>query len=251
MMIPFSGGACMDSARRPHYQVTFGVLAVSIGAFALLQSLVIPVLSTIQAELHTSQSAVTWVLTAYLLSASVMTPILGRVGDIYGKKWVFVAALVALTVGSVLAAVAPNLAVLVVARVIQGLGGGTLPLGFGIIRDEFPADRVAGAVGVLAALTAVGGSLGIVLAGPIVDALDYHWLFWLPGIATVVAAVGAVLFIPQSRARGRGRISWLPAVLLSGWLVALLVPLSEASDWGWGSPVVLGLFAAAVVLAAA
>ena len=86
----------MESARRPHYQVTFGILALGIGAFSLLQSLVIPLLSTVQAELHTSQSAVTWVLTAYLLSASVMTPILGRVGDIYGKKWVFVAALAAL-----------------------------------------------------------------------------------------------------------------------------------------------------------
>ena len=83
----------MESARRPHYQVTFGVLAIGIGAFALLQSLVIPVLSTVQVELHTSQSAVTWVLTAYLLSASVMTPILGRVGDMIGKKWVFVTAL--------------------------------------------------------------------------------------------------------------------------------------------------------------
>ena len=113
----------MDSARRPHYQVTFGILAAGIGAFALLQSMVIPVLSTVQAELHTSQSAVTWVLTAYLLSASVMTPILGRIGDIYGKKWVFVTALVALAVGSVLAALAPNLAVMIVARVIQGLGG--------------------------------------------------------------------------------------------------------------------------------
>ena len=241
----------MDSAPRPHYQVTFGILAVGIGAFALLQSLVIPVLSTIQVELHTSQSAVTWVLTAYLLSASVMTPILGRVGDIHGKKWVFVAALVALAVGSVLAAMAPNLAVLIVARVIQGLGGGTLPLGFGIIRDEFPAGKVAGAVGILAALTAVGGSLGIVLAGPIVNALNWHWLFWLPGIATVIAAVGAVLFVPQSPIRSPGTISWLPAVLLSGWLVALLVPLSEASDWGWGSPAVIGLLAGAVLLAAA
>ena len=241
----------MESAPRPHYQVTFGVLAIGIGAFALLQSLVIPVLSTVQVELHTSQSAVTWVLTAYLLSASVMTPILGRAGDMFGKKWVFVAALAALAVGSVLAAVAPNLGVMIVARVIQGLGGGTLPLGFGIIRDEFPGEKVAGAVGILAALTAVGGSLGIVLAGPIVNALNWHWLFWLPGIATVIAAAGAVLFVPQSPARSRGRISWLPAVLLSGWLVALLVPLSEASDWGWGSPAVLGLFAAAVLLAAA
>ncbi|TVZ06692.1 MFS transporter [Trebonia kvetii] len=241
----------MESAPRPHYQLTFGILALGIGAFSLLQSLVIPLLSTVQAELHTSQSAVTWVLTAYLLSASVMTPILGRVGDIYGKKWVFVAALAGLAVGSVLAAVAPNLAVLIVARVIQGLGGGSLPLGFGIIRDEFPADRVAGAVGILAALTAVGGSLGIVLAGPIVNALNWHWLFWLPGIATMVAAVGAVLFIPQSPIRSPGTISWLPAVLLSGWLVALLVPLSEAPSWGWGAPAVIGLLAVAVLLAAA
>jgi EmrB/QacA subfamily drug resistance transporter len=241
----------MDSAPRPHYRVSFGILALGIGAFSLLQSLVVPVLSTLQAELHTSQSAVTWVLTAYLLSASVMTPILGRVGDIYGKKWVFVAALVGLAVGSVLAAVAPNLTVLIVARVIQGLGGGTMPLGFGIIRDEFPADKVAGAVGILAALTAVGGSLGIVLAGPIVNALDWHWLFWLPGIATVIAAAGAVLFIPQSPIRSPGTISWLPAVLLTGWLVALLVPLSEASEWGWGSPAVIGLLAGAVLLAAA
>src|ERR1700744_5128141 len=248
-MIPFREGPDMDGARRSHYQLTFAILAIGQYASELLPSLVIPVLSTVQVELHTSQDAVTWVLTAYLLSASVMTPILGRVGDIIGKKWVFVAALAALAVGSVLAAVASNLAVLIVARVIQGLGGGSLPLGFGIIRDEFPREKVAGAVGILAALTAVGGSLGIVLAGPIVGALDWHWLFWLPGIATVIAAVGSVLFIPQSPVRGRGTISWLPAVLLSGWLVALLVPLSEASDWGWGSPTVLGLFAAGVLLA--
>ncbi|MGH3211634.1 MAG: MFS transporter [Trebonia sp.] len=241
----------MEGARRPHYQLTFAILAVGIGAYALLQSLVIPVLTTVANELHTSQDAVTWVLTAYLLSASIMTPILGRVGDMFGKKWVFVGTLIALAIGSVLAAVAPNLAVMIVARVIQGVAGGMLPLGFGIIRDEFPAEKVAGAVGILAALTAVGGSLGIVLAGPIVDALGWRWLFWLPGIVTVIAAVAAVLFVPESPVRGRGTISWLPAILLSGWLVALLVPLSEASDWGWGSPAVIGLLAGAVAIAAA
>jgi EmrB/QacA subfamily drug resistance transporter len=241
----------VESARRPHYQVTFAILAVGIGAYALLQSMVIPVLTTVGKELHSSQDAVTWVLTAYLLSASIMTPILGRVGDLFGKKWVFVGTLVALAVGSVLAAVAPNLAILIVARVIQGVAGGMLPLGFGIIRDEFPAEKVPGAVGILAALTAVGGSLGIVLAGPIVDALGWRWLFWLPGILTAIAAVGAVLFVPQSLSRSRGTISWTPAVLLAVWLVLLLVPLSEASVWGWGSPKVIGLLAGAVVIAAA
>jgi EmrB/QacA subfamily drug resistance transporter len=238
------------AGKRADYRVTFAVLATGVAAFALLQSLVIPVLTTVQHQLHTSQDTVTWVLTAYLLSASVMTPILGRVGDMIGKERVFVATLVALAVGSLLAAVAPSIGIMIVARVIQGVAGGMIPVAFGIIRDEFPADKVPGAIGALASLTAVGGGLGIVLAGPIVNALDYHWLFWLPMILTVAAAVAAVLFVPESPVRTAGRISWLPAVLLSAWLIALLVALSEAPEWGWGSGRVLGLLAAAVVLAA-
>ncbi len=239
-----------DRVVRGHPPVTFAVLALGVGAFALLQSLVIPVLTTVQHDLHTTQSTVTWVLTAYLLSASVMTPILGRVGDMTGKKRVFVATLISLAVGSLLAALAPSIGVMIAARVIQGFAGGMLPVAFGIIRDEFPAHRVAGAVGAIAALTAVGAGLGIVLAGPIVSALDYHWLFWLPLILTLIAAMSAILFVPESPVRTPGRISVLPAVLLSGWLVALLIALSEAPSWGWGSGKTLGLIAVAVVLLA-
>jgi EmrB/QacA subfamily drug resistance transporter len=234
---------------RAHHQVTFAVLAMGIGAYALLQSLVIPVLTTVQHDLHTSQDTVTWVLTAYLLSASIFTPVLGRIGDMMGKKRVFVITLVALAVGSLLAALTSSIGIMIVARVIQGVGGGMVPVAFGIIRDEFPAERVAGAVGALAALTAIGAGLGIVLAGPIVDALNYHWLFWLPMILTVAAAVLAVLVVPESPVRNPGRISWPPVLLLSCWLVALLVALSEAPNWGWGSGRVLGLLAAGVVLA--
>src|ERR1700754_65745 len=196
----------MDSARRSHYQLTFAVLAIGIGAFALLQSLVIPVLSTVQVELHTSQSTVTWVLTAYLLSASVFTPILGRIGDMIGKEKVLVAVMVALAVGSILAALATSISVMIVARAIQGVGGGIIPLSFGIIRDEFPRDNVAGAVGVLAALLAVGGVRGLVLAGPIVMVLSYHWLFWIPGIVVVAAAVAPHFVVRESPVRTPLRI---------------------------------------------
>jgi EmrB/QacA subfamily drug resistance transporter len=237
-------------SKRAHYQVTFAVLSVGVGAFSLLQSLVIPVLTTLQHQLHTSQDTATWVLTAYLLSASVMTPILGRVGDMVGKERVFVGTLVALAAGSLLAAVASSITVMIVARVIQGLGGGMVPVAFGIIRDEFPKEKVTGAVGILASLTAVGAGLGVVLAGPIVNALNYHWLFWLPMILTIIATVAAILFVPESPVRSPGRISVLPAVLLSVWLVALLVALSEASVWGWGSTRVIGLLTAAAVVAA-
>lgn len=238
-----------SGSRRTHHQVTFAVLAVGVLAYALLQSLVVPVLTTVQEQLHTSQANATWVLTAYLLSASIFTPIMGRIGDMIGKEKVLVATLVALTLGSLLAAVAPNLGIMIIARCIQGVGGGVLPLSFGIIRDEFPREKVTGAVGIIAALVAVGGGLGIVLAGPIVDALSWHWLFWIPMIATAITAGLTMVFIPESPVRTPGRISWLPALLMAAWLVVFLLPLSEASSWGWGSFKVIGLIILAVILA--
>src|SRR6202044_3652967 len=126
---------------RTRYRATFTVLSAAVAAYALLQSLVIPVLPTIEAGLHTSQNTVTWVLTAYLLSASIFTPIMGRLGDMWGKERMLVLTLIALTIGSVLAALTGSIVIMIVARVIQGIGGGVLPLSFGIIRDEFPREK--------------------------------------------------------------------------------------------------------------
>ena len=126
------------SIERASYRTTFIVLLLGVSSYALLQSLVTPVLSTIQHDLHTTQSTVTWVLTVFLLSASIFTPILGRVGDMVGKERMLVVTLLALAVGSVLAGLAQSIAVLIVARAIQGIGAAVLPLAFGIIRDEFP-----------------------------------------------------------------------------------------------------------------
>jgi len=239
------------SLERANYKATFAVLLFGVSAYALLQSLVTPILPTIQHDLHTSQSTVTWVLTAYLLSASIFTPILGRVGDMVGKERMLVVTLGALALGSVMAGLAHSIGLLIVARAIQGIGGAVLPLSFGIIRDEFPATKVATGVGIVAAMAAVGGGAGIVLAGPIVSHLNYHWLFWIPLIITAIAAVCAQLFVPESPVRTPGRISWLAAVLLSGWLVALLLGVSQAPTWGWGSSKVIGLIVLAVVIGVA
>jgi EmrB/QacA subfamily drug resistance transporter len=240
----------VEKSRRP-YQATYAVLALAVGGYALLQSLVIPVLPTIQAGLHTSQNSVTWVLTAYLLSAAIFTPIMGRLGDMHGKERLLVLTLIALTVGSLLAAVAGSLSLMIVARVIQGIGGGVLPLSFGLIRDEFPKEKVIGAIGVIAALAAAGGGLGIALAGPIVNALNYHWLFWIPMIVMALGAVAAHYVVPESEVRTPGLISWSGVFLLSAWLVALILGISEAPTWGWGSSSVIGLLLVAVIVAVA
>jgi EmrB/QacA subfamily drug resistance transporter len=233
---------------RSNPRLTFAVLAAAAASFSLLQSLLNPVLPTIQRDLHTTQSSVTWVITAWLLSAAIATPLLGRVGDMVGKRRTFLIALAAIVVGNLVAAIAPTIGVLIIARLIQGLGGAIFPLAFGIVRDEFPAHRVSSAVGAISAIIAVGGGLGVVLAGPIVGALGWRWLFWIPMIVTAIVGILALAFVPESPSRAGGRINWLGALLLAGWLVALLLPLSEAYDWGWGSPLVVGLFVAAVIL---
>lgn len=227
--------------------VTFSVLAIGTLAFVLLQSMVLPALPAIERDLHTSADGATWVLTVYLLSASVATPILGRLGDIFGKEKLLVVVLGALTAGTLLAALAGSLWLLLVARAIQGFGGAVFPLSFGIIRDEFPPERVSGGIGLISMLIGAGSGLGIIIGGPVIEHLSIHWLFWVPLPAVVAAFLAAFRFIPESPVRSPGGVNVPGAILMSGWLLALLVAVSEAPSWGWGSGRTLGLTVVAVV----
>lgn len=228
---------------RAGLRLTFGVLALALASYGVLQSLVIPVLPTLERDLHTSARGVSWVLTSYLVSASVFTPIVGRAGDMIGKRRTFVCAISALAVGSLLAALASSLPLMLVGRSIQGIGGGVMPLAFGILRDELPAHRMAGAVGVAAATATAAGGIGVVVGGPIVHALGFHWLFWTPMILTAAAAVLAHFVIPDSPVSAGGRVNPGAVVALCVGLVALLIGVSQGPSWGWTSLSVLGLFA--------
>jgi MFS family permease len=188
------------------------------------------------------------VITAWFISAAVATPILGRVGDLIGRRRTFLIALGAIAVGSILATLAPSLVVLIIARVIQGAGGAIFPLAFGLARDAFEPKRVAAIIGALSAIIAVGSGLGTVLAGPVTDLFGWRGLFMVPLVLTIVGGILAIIALPASTARGTGRINALSALLLSGWLVALLLPLSNGPEWGWASPAVVVLLAVALVL---
>jgi EmrB/QacA subfamily drug resistance transporter len=233
---------------RTHYGITFAVLATAALAFSLLQCLIIPAIPQLEHTLHTSESAASWLLTAYLLSAAIATPVLGRLGDTLGKEKVIVGVLIALSVGTLISALGDSLGVILVGRVIQGVGGAIFPLAFGIIRDEFPPARVAGAIGFMSAILGVGAGAGIVLAGPILEHLNYHWLFWFPLFMSAGATVATFRFVPESPVRAPSGINWLGAALMSGWLVTGLVAVSYGPTWGWGSPTVVGLYLATAAL---
>ncbi len=235
---------------RIHPNVTLAVLSLGALAYAVLSSAVIPALPTIQHDLHTSETGVTWLLTAYLLAASVGTSILGRLGDMYGKGRVLLWTFVILAVGTLLAAVANSLALVIVGRALQGAAGGIFPLAFGIVRDEFPREKVAGSIGLLSATLGVGGGLGIVGSGVILQHLSWHWLFWIPLMVTVVAAVFTWRFVPESPMRMPGRVNWRAAILMTVGISATLLAVSQTTTWGWGLDQDLGLLAGGLVVCA-
>lgn len=237
-------------AVRQHHGITLAVLATSAMAYAVSQTMVAPALPDIQHAIGVSQNSVTWVLTVYLLTASIATPILGRLGDMLGKERVLVWVLVGFGVGSVVAALSHSL-LLITGRAIQGAGGAILPLAFGIIRDEFPKEKVAQAIGLTSATFGIGGGAGLVLAGVITDALSYEWIFWVAAIVIALATVMPHLFVPESPVRSESTgIDWSGAALLSVGLASLLLGVSQGNSWGWSSTRVLGLFALATVVLA-
>lgn len=124
------------AARHPKPALVLGFLALAGVVFAMLQSLVAPALPVIAHELNASTADISWLVTAYLLAAAVSTPIAGRLGDMFGKRRVLLIVLGLLAAGTLVAALAGNLAVLIAGRVLQGAGGAVLPLAFGIVRDE-------------------------------------------------------------------------------------------------------------------
>ncbi|HEY1853827.1 MAG TPA: MFS transporter [Solirubrobacterales bacterium] len=238
-----------EDRQRTHPNVTLSVLALGSLSYAMLSSLVIPALPTMMHDLHTNETGVTWLLTAYLLAASVGTAILGRLGDMYGKEKLLLWTLLILAFGTLISALATTLALQIAGRFIQGSAGGIFPLAFGIVRDEFPREKVAGGIGLLSAILGIGGGVGIVLSGVVVENLDYHWLFWPTLAMTVVAAVLTWRLVPESPVRVPGRVNWLAAGLMTVGVSAVLVAVSETTVWGWTGPktLVLAAFGFAVI----
>ncbi len=240
----------MDAAAGParqHYNVTLGVLLTGALAYALSQTMIAPAIPEIQHDLGTTTTLVTFALTAFLLSASVSTPIMGRLGDMFGKERMLVITLIIFGLGSLVCALSHSIALLIAGRTIQGVGGAIFPLSFGIIRDEFPRDKVATGIGLISATFGIGGGAGLVVSGLIVDNFAYEWIFWLALIVAIPAVIATHLFVPESPVKTPAKIDWGGAALLTGGLVSLLVAVSEGHNWGWTSPLFLGMIATSLL----
>ncbi|WP_228648005.1 MFS transporter [Microtetraspora sp. AC03309] len=225
-----------------------GVLAAAGIVAALMQTLVVPLVGQLPQLLHTSAANASWAITVTLLVGAVATPVIGRLGDLYGKRRLLLACTAPLVAGSVVCALAGSLIPMVIGRGLQGLGMGMIPLGISALRDLLPPARLGSAIALMSSSMGIGGALGLPLSALVVENMSWRALFWGSAALSAMIAALILLLVPATPAQTAGRLDYVGALGLGAALVCLLLGVSKGADWGWTSGTTLGLLSAALVI---
>ncbi|MFJ2213913.1 MFS transporter [Streptomyces sp. NPDC101062] len=236
------------AAEAPHPRFLVAVLAFCGVVVAVMQTLVVPLLPHIPALTGATPTAASWLVTVTLLTGAICTPVLGRVGDMYGKRRVLIASLGVLAAGSVLCAVSSHIGVLIAGRALQGAALAVVPLGISIMRDELAPERVLSSVALMSSTLGIGAAVGLPVAALVVEHYDWHTMFWASAALGLLDIALVLLCVPESPRRSHGRFDALGALGLSAALVSLLLAVTQGGDWGWTSVRTLGLLLLAVVI---
>ncbi|MGV9770762.1 MFS transporter [Streptosporangium sp. NPDC003464] len=228
----------------------FGVIGAPvlfIGVLQTMEMMLSPALPLVQRDLAASPGALAWIFTGSLISSAISTPIVGRLADMYDKRRVLLALMAISGAGVLLAALAPNITVLIAGMAIEGVWLGVLPLTVGLFRDTLTPERAATGNGLMVGVAALASALGLILAGPISSALGYRALFLLAVAGVAAAALLAWFTVPATPRAAGGRVDWAGGLLLGGGVALLMLGLTAVSTWGWTAPATLALFAAAAL----
>ncbi|MGZ4901989.1 MAG: MFS transporter [Halobacteriota archaeon] len=239
----------MRNARIARNEMNFILVILSLIAIMIMftESMLIPSLTTIQAEFNSTATWTSWILSIYLVVGAVSTPIFGKLGDTYGKKKLLIICMSLYTAGVVANGFAWNIQSLLTFRALQGLGMGMFPLAYALIRDEFPAEKVAMATGIISAMFGVGTAIGLVVGAWISD--NYGWRMTYH--AVVPLAIGVTLLaaykLHESPIRNPSKVDLIGAGTFSVAILAFLVAMTEGDRWGWTSTNTLGLIAVSFI----
>ena len=234
-------------------RVSGSAMVVALGfsgaVMSLMHTLAIPLLPELPNLLGTSITATSWVATVTLVAGGVSTPVAGRMGDMYGKRRMTIACLWISIAGSLVAALAPSLAMLLVGRVLQGLALGVIPLSLSILRDELPPERLQRGVALLSAfMLGLGTGFGPLLMGGVLDAWGWHAVFWAVTVMSLMSLLLVLRLVPASPIRAPASFDIPGTFGLCATLVLLLVAITRGGEWGWSSPTILALLGGAAVL---
>ncbi|MGW0590582.1 MFS transporter [Streptosporangium sp. NPDC002607] len=223
------------------------VLAFCGIAAALVQTIIVPVLPWLPTLLGISPEAASWLVTSTLLSGAVGTPLLGRLGDMYGKRRMLMISMCLLVTGSLLAVTGGTFAAILVGRILQGASMAVIPLGISIMRDVLPPDRVVAAVGFMSTTLGLGGAVGLPMSALVIEYTNWQTMFVGVALLGLLDLLLISRFVSRSGLRSGGRFDVGGAIGLIVALLCLLIAVSRGQSWGWTSPITLGLFAAAFV----
>ena len=229
--------------------------AVAFGLFMIMldNTIVNVALPSIEHSLHMSISSLEWIVTAYALTFAALLITGGKLGDMFGRRKMFVVGLAVFTLASLACGLAPSAGFLIGARAVQGVGAALMnPATLSIITATFPPKERGQAIGIWAGVSALALAIGPLVGGLIVDNINWHWIFYVNVPVGVVGIVVSYFFITESRDTSHEQSIDLPGLVTSGAaLLALSYALIEGNKHGWTSPEILGLFAGAAVLLAA
>lgn len=224
------------------------VVLASCGCMvSMSQTMMLPIVPRLPRLLGTNPTSASWALTSTLLVGAVANPILGRLGDMYGRRRVLLGCLVTMTVGSAVCARSTQLVHLLVGRSLQGLSVGVVPLGLSLMRGQLSPQRVKSGFAAISASIGLGTGLAVVVAALLTQWFTWHAVFVLTGVLGLLAIAGVLAVVDESPNRAGRSFDVVGAVWLSAVLIALLLPISKGVAWGWTSPRTVGLLAGAVV----
>ena len=224
------------------------VLAVGALDLGLEQFIVIPILPAVQEKYAASLTSATWLLTGFLLAAVVAAPLVGRLGDMYGKRRLLLVSLGAFAIGSLVCALAESMTGLIAGRVLQGMGAALGPLAIGLARDRASKEQAPVWIALLVAAAGTGAAVGLLLGGVLVDAFSVAAVFWFLLAVAVGLFLAILVFVPETPVRESVRPDWAGGLLLATALLAALLAVSQGNNWGWDSVRVVTLVALSAIL---
>ncbi|MEI6795555.1 MAG: MFS transporter [Methanomassiliicoccales archaeon] len=229
-----------------------GIILILLALIAMMvmfiEIMLVPALPSIAKEFPTEKEWISWVLSAYMLVGAVSTLILGRLGDIYGKKKILLVALGFYIAGLIGSAFCWSLASLIAFRAVQGVGMGMVSLAFGIVRDTFPRRLIPVAMGIISAMFSVGVSIGLLGGGWIVSNLSWRDCFYILAPLLTIMAIACAVLIKTDETRRPAKLDLPGTAMFAGGILSLLLGLTEGQSWGWTSAGILTLFALSAVL---
>ena len=232
-----------DTLTPRHRWLIFAALGTGVFLDSMEISIVAVILPTLVTELQVGFALVQWVVLSFTLTKTAIVLSVGRLGDMIGKRPVFLGGTVAFMVGSVLAGLAPNIELLLLFRVIQAVGGAfATALSMGILTEIFPASERGKALGVFSASVSLGGIAGPFLGGLLLDFLSWRWIFFIGIPISCVSFYLAWRYMPVSAPTGRQRFDWTGSVSLAASLLTLMLFLTFGQRAGYRSPAMMGLF---------